>query len=242
MRPDATCWVNMGDSYAGNTESNGRSHNVNAGASGNRAGAGERKQGIRVGAKPKDLLMMPARLALALQADGWWLRSDIIWHKPNPMPESVTDRPTSAHEHVFLLTKSARYFYDADAVREPQTEGTIERFANGNAPRKPGIKQGGSDRKTASFDASTPDAILPNGRNLRNVWTIATAPYSEAHFATFPPALAERCIKAGTSERGCCSQCGKPWVRRHVLGLVWGRITTTPWTLWLAWGRHRQTS
>ena len=120
LRADGTCWVNMGDSYAGNTESNGRSHSV-IGAAGNRAGAGERKQGIRGGAKPKDLLMMPARLAIALQQDGWWVRSDIIWHKPNPMPESVTDRPTSAHEHVFLLTKSARYYYDADAVREARS-------------------------------------------------------------------------------------------------------------------------
>ena len=127
------------------------------------------------------------------------------------MPESVTDRPTSAHEHVFLLTKSARYFYDADAVREAQTESTLERFGNGGAPRKTdGTKLGGSARRNASWDASTPDAILPNGRNLRNVWTITTAPYSEAHFATYPPALAERCIKAGTSERGCCGDCGAP--------------------------------
>ena len=179
MRPDATCWVNMGDSF-----------------------------------RDKQLLMMPARLALALQADGWWVRSDIIWHKPNPMPESVTDRPTSAHEHVFLLTKSARYYYDADAVREVSdaSEASKARYAYGRY-------EGNGDAKR--FERSgKPDYLTvdgnnygQSGRNLRNVWTIATAPYGEAHFATFPPALAERCIKAGTSERGCCGQCGKPWVR-----------------------------
>jgi len=163
--------------------------------------------------KAKDLMMMPHLLALALQADGWWVRSAIVWAKPNPMPESVSDRPTSAYEMVYLLSKAARYFYDADAVREPQTEGTLERFGNGAAPRKPGIKQGGSDRKSRSFDEATPDAILANGRNLRNVWTIPTHAYSDAHFATFPPALVERCIRAGTSDRGCCAACGAPWVR-----------------------------
>jgi DNA modification methylase len=223
LRPDGTCWVNMGDSYAsGVGMARDQPYQRHAPQkSGLWKGTRSEKRDIGnngvvkdgAGLKPKDLLLMPARLALALQADGWWVRSDIIWHKPNPMPESVTDRPTSAHEHVFLITKSNRYYYDADAVREEQSEGTIERFGNGGAPRKPGIKQGGSDRKTLSFDESTPEAILPNGRSCRNVWTIATAPYSQAHFATYPPALAERCIKAGTSERGCCSQCGKPWQR-----------------------------
>jgi hypothetical protein len=163
------------------------------------------------GLKPKDLLMIPARVALALQADGWWLRSDIIWAKPNPMPESVTDRPTSAHEHVFLLAKSARYYYDNDAVREPQSEATLERFAEGRAARKPANKQGGSARQCDTW--RDPVGVLPDGRNLRNVWTIATAPFSEAHFATFPPALAEICIKAGTSERGQCPHCAAPWAR-----------------------------
>ena len=167
--------------------------------------------------------MMPARLALALQADGWWARSDIIWHKPNPMPESVTDRPTSAHEHVFLLTKSARYYYDADAVRQERSR------------RQP--------QRLRSFKVAAPDAtrtitrrlsvgMALHRRNLRNVWTIATAPYSEAHFATFPPALAERCIKAGTSERGCCSQCGKPWVRITERGDLVPRARTTICAHW----------
>ena len=117
LRPDGTLWLNIGDSYNANQGS---------GFNGN-AGKGTASPRVYSGLAPKQLLMMPARLALALQADGWWVRSDIIWHKPNPMPESVTDRPTSAHEHVFLLTKSARYFYDATPLREPHTEGTHSR-------------------------------------------------------------------------------------------------------------------
>jgi DNA modification methylase len=161
----------------------------------------------------KQLLMMPARVALALQADGWWLRSEIIWAKPNPMPESVTDRPTSAHEKVFLLAKSSRYFYDAEAVAVPasDTPGAQAwrrifdpaRQEKEQALKEAGIK-GGNDGARDRY-AST--------RNLRNVWTIATSPFAEAHFATFPPDLIIPCIKAGTSEKGCCPHCGRPWER-----------------------------
>lgn len=159
----------------------------------------------------KQLLMMPARLALALQADGWWLRSDIIWHKPNPMPESVTDRPTSAHEHVFLLAKSARYYYDADAIREP----SVSDHPSGNGYKR--------EPRLSYADANGPrgnDAQwqMQPARNVRNVWTIPTEAFPEAHFATFPTELAERCIKAGTSERGCCAKCGAPWVRQTERG------------------------
>ena len=217
LRPDGTCWVNMGDGYAGGVS--GRHDRASKSGAPGRADTFGRVNSkhdgiclIRNGgnAKPKDLLLMPARLALALQADGWWLRSDIIWHKPNPMPESVTDRPTSAHEHVFLLAKAARYFYDADAVREAHDEpwrstGRVEN--RGSKDVVAGINGG------FGLDGSRPREYNPAGRNVRNVWTIATAPYSEAHFATFPPALAERCIRAGTSERGCCAACGAPWAR-----------------------------
>jgi len=171
------------------------------------------------GFKVKDLLMMPARLAIALQEDGWWVRSDIIWAKPNPMPESVTDRPTSAHEHVFLLTKSARYFYDADAVREPvlepwrgQGEIDIKRdYQDGGDT----MQSGAASKKNGWNDYFKQHGrnYNPAGRNLRNVWNIPTAPYKDAHFATFPPALPMKCIMAGTSERGCCAECGKNWVR-----------------------------
>jgi DNA modification methylase len=142
--------------------------------------------------KPKDMVPMPWILASALQADGWFLRADIIWSKPNPMPESVTDRPTKAHEYVFLLSKAARYFYDADAVRESFADarqgcdgGTIGRVRNVGG-RRDGY--------------TTPSGIDPSangGRNLRSVWSIPSAPFPDAHFATFPPALASRCIQAG---------------------------------------------
>ena len=147
------------------------------------------------GLKHKDLMMMPARVAMALQADGWWLRSEIVWHKPNPMPESVTDRPTSAHEKMFLLSKSAKYFYDAEAVR---------------LSGKSWVGGGDRGQKGARPPGRGPDSSLSgmpgSGANLRNVWKIATHSFSEAHFATFPPKLVEPCLKSGTSEKGCC--CG----------------------------------
>jgi DNA modification methylase len=147
------------------------------------------------GTKPKDLLMIPARVALALQADGWWLRSDIIWHKPNAMPESVTDRPTSAHEHVFLLSKSERYFYDADAIREAFTT-----EMRGEPHSKAYGRKTKDDKADRAATGSSGAGFVRNdgGRNARNVWTIATQPFGEAHFATMAPDLAERCIKAGT--------------------------------------------
>jgi len=152
--------------------------------------------------KPKDLVGIPWRVAFALQADGWWLRSDIIWNKPNCMPESVTDRPTRAHEYVFLLSKSARYFYDADAVREPTTSNPDDgrRGDGGSYAFKPTVPV---------THMGVPEA----GRNRRTVWTIPTHAYKEAHFAVFPPALVEPMIRAGTSERGVCPECGAPWER-----------------------------
>lgn len=235
LRDDGTLWLNLGDSYAGSWGNYGGQNRGKPGGqrkktSGSRAHqkSYDEMENWRPptsnkieGLKPKDLIMIPARVALALQADGWWLRSDIIWHKPNPMPESVTDRPTCAHEHVFLLTKSSRYFYDAGAIQEQLAESSIARLAqdvsaqsgslraNGgakmNGPMKAVSrvdKQSGHSRRHAGFndrwDAIAKSKQQANGANARNVWTIATAPFSEAHFATFPPALAERCIKAGT--------------------------------------------
>jgi DNA modification methylase len=165
--------------------------------------------------KDKQLLGIPWRVAFALQADGWYLRSDIIWHKPNPMPESVRDRPTKAHEYVFLLSKQPRYYYDAEAVREPQT-GSFSR--QGNRPcvaakmagTVPGI-DGSSNEQRMNEHRSHME--IPGGRNARTVWTITPRPFKGAHFATFPAELAERCIKAGSSERGKCPECGAAWVR-----------------------------
>lgn len=196
LRADGTCWVNMGDSYNANQ---GSGFNGNAG----KPTASAR---MNTGLAPKQLLMVPARLALALQADGWWLRSDIIWSKPNPMPESVTDRPTSAHEHVYLLTKSARYYWDAEVVREDAEYGVSIDRENASCGPFRSIAGGG-------FRGGARAHSYGGTRNMRNVWELATEAFGEAHFATFPTALAERCIRAGTSERGCCGGCGAPHVR-----------------------------
>jgi DNA modification methylase len=218
LRDDGTCWVNIGDSYASAPcgSFNGGGFKDKSAQNGTRdmsgvATSGRMDKVKASGLKPKDLLLMPARLALALQADGWWVRSDIIWHKPNPMPESCTDRPTSAHEHVFLLSKAARYFYDAEAIRENVGQETRRNVGF----RDVRYEQGNSrDNSTAVPYQSMPrDEPSLAGRSCRNVWTIPTHAYSDAHFATFPPALVERCIRAGTSERGCCAACGAPWLR-----------------------------
>jgi DNA modification methylase len=207
LRDDGTCWLNLGDSYngSGGIGGNGKQH-TNQGSidrPDNRAGW--------AGLKPKDLIGIPWRCAFALQADGWYLRQDIIWHKPAPMPESVTDRCTKSHEYIFLLTKSARYFYDNEAVREQHETLTNPKYKNlskrvidwrdrpnNGEGHKPGFGHMG---------------FSEGGRNRRSVWTVNPQPYSQAHFATFPPALIEPCILAGTSEKGCCSACGKPWER-----------------------------
>jgi len=163
--------------------------------------------------------MIPARLALALQADGWYLRSDIIWAKPNQMPESVTDRPTKSHEHVFMLTKRARYYFDADAVREPHKQEYkfstyAERIADGGSKAGGGSAEALAVGHNKTHGRSTSHTLgNPSGRNIRDVWTIPTSPCPEAHFAVMPPRLVEPCIKAGTSERGCCPECGAPWRR-----------------------------
>lgn len=193
LRDDGTLWLNIGDAYAATTKGSGGASdkqlsNVGSFHNGN--------QRLTHGLKPKDLLMMPARLALALQADGWWLRSEIVWAKPNPMPESVTDRPTSAHEKIYLLAKSARYFYDAEAVRENRQGNTHSRGIKRNPP----IDSAGQGHKDWVSYMTKDDDLT--ARNLRNVWNIATAPFPEAHFATFPPALVEPCVKAGCPEGG----------------------------------------
>jgi DNA modification methylase len=197
--------------------------------------------------KPKDLCMLPNRLAIALQDDGWYVRSEIIWHKPNPMPESVYDRPTSAHEKIWLLTKSEDYFYNHEAIREPVTGGSharkpgpnsrqnvdripvskkvkvpggwdVEKGSHGtinrsgrteatyrDAPTKMAAEDNGFVKYKPSFAAATGDLV--DTRNARNVWSIAPKPFREAHFATFPPELARRCIAAGTPET-VCGYCG----------------------------------
>ena len=291
LRADGTLWLNYGDAYAGSGRGgdfgNSPKQRRNVGSEESRAQRQHR------GFKAKDLMQMPARIAMALQSDGadmgavraleraqqaifdaycgdppekvtgvlerlqeeyaeakaesWWLRGEIVWHKLNAMPESTTDRPTQAHEKVFLLTKSRRYFYDHVAVRSPAKASTVERdrypYKNSrtrwatsegyhdafphDAPRPTTIRPDKGDEwggPRQGFTASGWDAITKAeqqaaGASLRNVWPLATSPFAGAHFATFPPALVEPCIKAGTSERGVCAACGAPWRRVTEKGL-----------------------
>jgi len=209
LKPTGTVWLNLGDSYAsqpaGNKDSSFSDKQVSNLGSHVRRNVSTMASGL----KAKDLVGIPWRVAFALQDDGWYLRSDIIWSKPNPMPESVTDRPTKAHEYVFLLTKSPRYYYDADAIREKAEYG---RKMNPLSDLKSGIENGDGHR--SGLDSGSQTYWDPSyGRNKRTVWEIPTQPYPEAHFATYPEKLVEPCILAGTSEKGVCSECGKPWER-----------------------------
>jgi DNA modification methylase len=209
LRKDGTLWVEIGDSYAA---AGGHTGQGESSQRQGRRNVSEQNRGttqIPNGYKPKDLIGAPWLLAFALRADGWYLRSEIIWAKCNPMPESVTDRPTTSHSRVFLLTKSARYFYDAEAIREPQVE--PER-SNGIRESWDARVESGNRRGSWIVPGSKRD-YNPAGRNRRSVWTIATQPYAEAHFATWPEKLVQPMILAGTSERGVCPECGAPWVR-----------------------------
>lgn len=203
LREDGTCWLNLGDSYAAS-----RSYQVTDQKW--RDVGNTKASEVPAGLKPKDLVGIPWRVAFALQADGWWLRSDIIWSKPNPMPESVRDRPTKAHEYVFLLSKSERYFYDADAVAEPHARTWDPRTNGGSLGGTSNRDEATGTSGRANRKHSTPN---PTGRNRRSVWEITTRPYPNAHFAVFPPELPRVCIKAGTSQKGCCPECGAPWER-----------------------------
>lgn len=200
LRDDGTLWLNLGDSYASSNDGSKPQTGLRVQPS-NEVSKSYRK--MSDGIKPKDLIGIPWRVAFALQADGWYLRQDIIWHKPNPMPESVTDRCTKAHEYIFLLSKSARYYYDAEAVSEAasNTSGFAKQRERGcpQLHHKPaGIILG---RKTdpqggLNFAVNTPT------RNRRSVWTVTTKPYKGAHFATFPPDLIRPCILAGCPHGG----------------------------------------
>lgn len=247
LRDNGTLWLNIGDSYAG---SGGAGGDYNEG--GLREGQPRYKSNFKVdrskrnakkwsdpmkfhgdGIKQKDLIGIPWMVAFALRADGWYLRMDNIWNKPNPMPESVSDRPSKAHEYIFLLTKKAKYYYDQEAILEPVTGGTHARIsqdvaaqvgslratvgAKTNGPMKAVIRapkmaaSGSGIKNNESMNNALALPVL--NRNKRSVWTVTTKPYSGAHFAVYPPELVEPCILAGTSEKGCCPQCGAPWER-----------------------------
>lgn len=244
LRVDGTLWLNLGDCYCttprGNREGDLSTSSLTNpqrqerlwGKHAYRDQYREPRLARNSGLKHKDLVGIPWRVAFALQADGWWLRMDNVWAKPNPMPESVTDRPTRAHEYIFLLSKSAEYFYDSEAIKEPRTgpaedstpEDLARAFSRKRAavpePRQGPLKQDGAGgRRYQGFNArwdATEAGGAPTTRNKRSVWTVASAPFKDAHFATFPPKLIEPCILAGTSERGCCSKCGAPWEREVV--------------------------
>lgn len=208
LRSDGTCWVNLGDSYNGGDTHHGTK---NTGLSKSDERAGFERTTNAPDLKPKDLCGIPFRVALALQDDGWYLRSDIIWHKPNPMPESVTDRPTKAHEYLFLLTKSAKYWYDADAIRERQDPSSLERLKRGwNGDGMRGYPNGPQNHIKDYMGKSQAKIDALPGRNKRTVWTVPTQPYSAAHFATYPMALIDPCIKAGCPPK-VCAECGMPW-------------------------------
>jgi DNA modification methylase len=212
LRDDGTLWLNLGDSYAS-------THSGPQGESGDRASrtfTASNAAGVPHGLKPKDLIGIPWRVAFALQADGWWLRDAIVWAKPNPMPSSVRDRCTPSYEMIFMLSRAAIYYSDMDAVREPLADATIERIsqakwksneqagstrANGgaktNGPMRAVVNAKGLARPPQIEDA--PSNYDLAGANLRNVWTIATTPYADAHFATFPLEIPSRCIRIGSA-------------------------------------------
>lgn len=209
LRDDGTLWLNLGDSYAGSgkggnpPDSQHQKQRTNAGSLvGQSARDATRTMTAMMDwcfdLKPKDLVGIPWRVAFALQADGWWLRQDIIWHKPNPMPESVRDRCTKAHEYVFLMTKRERYYYDAEAVREPcsYVAKTYSTSCGKITMQDAAVSAGQSSRRMTQDERKR---YVEQGRNRRSVWTITTKPYSGAHFAVMPPDLVEPCIMAGSA-------------------------------------------
>jgi DNA modification methylase len=259
LRDDGTCWLNLGDSYVTNPKgSNGDSTSRLTGNAEYQRDANliGRKRPAMPGAKSKDLMFMPARVAMALQADGWYVRSDIIWSKPNAMPESVTDRPSSSYEHLFLLAKKERYFYDAIAIMVSRssdedangfrggsyTDGRKDNATLGKRQARGNRKIKGVPPYHAQYDssgrASLDDVARGGLRNIRNVWDIATVPYKDAHFATFPAKLAEPCIKAGTSARGCCPDCGAGWRRISAKDTAWASNSARAGNLELAGKGH----
>lgn len=201
LRDDGTVWLNLGDSYASGGRT-WRAPNKNGMRSGANADRVDHRPADPEGVKQKDLLGIPWMVAFALRADGWYLRQDIIWHKPNPMPESVRDRCTKAHEYVFLLSKGPRYFYDHEAAKEPATSShpagnKTHKYADRYEAEKAVSQQ---HRTKAGLTALA--GIEWKTRNRRSVWTVATKPYKGAHFATFPPDLIEPCILAGCPQGG----------------------------------------
>jgi len=207
LRDDGTLWLNLGDSYVasacgvkeGGVSKKSGLHGANRGETYRAtlaAGHGHAVDKTRFGLPPKNLIGIPWRVAFALQADGWWLRQDIIWHKPNPMPESVRDRCTKAHEYVFLMAKAERYYFDAKAISEELKESSVKRNQSGwNGNEERGYVNGPQNHMSKYLGSEA--AKQATHRNRRSVWTVSSQPFKGAHFATFPPKLIEPCILAG---------------------------------------------
>ena len=209
LRDDGTLWVNIGDSYNGSAPNQSGQNGYNDG----RENRDKRySTGGVNGLKPKDLIGIPWMLAFALRADGWYLRQDIIWAKPNPMPESVKDRCTKSHEYIFLLSKSAKYYYDNEAVKEPVSDVSMKRAEYGWNCDRPSTKNGSMGGEGIHTEKMGSRFVDPAGRNKRDVWTVTTKPYKGAHYATFNPELIKPCILAGAPET-CCAECGAPYER-----------------------------
>lgn len=209
LRDDGTLWLNLGDSYGAT-----RSYQVNSTKGGSKHGpaqaAGGKGSVIPNGLKQKDLIGIPWRVAFALQADGWYLRQEIIWAKPNPMPESIKDRCVKSHEQIFLLSKSPRYFFDHFAIQEDAIGNPSDNTLRKSRPTQQSVQRG-NQCGSVPWEGG-------GKRNRRSVWTVSTKPFKEAHFATFPPDLIEPCVLAGAPER-CCSQCGAPHLRETSRGV-----------------------
>ena len=202
MRDDGTVWLNLGDSYASYRDGKATPDTTRGDSEGTLVQKGSAKNRMAStfagsSIKHKDLIGIPWRVAFALQADGWYLRQDIIWHKPNPMPESVTDRCTKAHEYIFLLSKSPQYYFDNEAIKEPVANSSVSRLSQNNLSN-----QLGSNRVPFKTNGTMKAVGNTENRNKRSVWTVTTKPFKGAHFATFPPDLIEPCILAGCPEGG----------------------------------------
>jgi DNA modification methylase len=207
LHPSGVCWINLGDSYANDGKWGGSTGGKHAKALHGNTGIGRTRK--FTGLKPKDLLMIPSRVALALQDDGWWVRADIIWQKPNTMPESVKDRPTKSHEYIFMFTKSQSYFYDMDAIREPHAEDSLARMERGRASEHKWAN-GPGDQTLANH---LEQACHPAGKNKRSVWEITVKGFKGGHFACMPEEIPRICISASSSEKGSCPKCYAPWER-----------------------------
>ena len=225
LKPDGTVWLNLGDSYAragGWSNNNGldgvATRQESERPMSNIAADGSASQKLALGLKQKDLVGIPWRVAFALQEDGWYLRQDIIWHKPNPMPESVRDRCTKAHEYIFLLSKGPRYYFDSEAIKEPATNAG-RRVTLGEKSFSKGQAAGAGLKASGNGMADYYD--VKDTRNRRSVWTVNTKPYKGAHFATFPPDLIVPCIKAGSRE---CDLILDPFAGAGTTGLVATRL------------------